>query len=103
MKVLDPLQRLFLTFGRLAPRFFLDHLEILQPSLIPNIKSSSASIDENIRSEKAKAIVPVEKYKIMNAPRIVTGKTKENKFNCGADLVIIPAETLIIRIIYSQK
>ena len=52
-----------------------------------------------MRSEKAKAIVPVEKYKIINAPRIVTGKTKENKFNCGADLVIIPAETLIISII----
>ena len=26
-------------------------------------------------------------------------KQKENKFNCGADLVIIPAETLIISII----
>ena len=52
-----------------------------------------------MRSEKAKAIVPVENYKIINAPRIVTGKTKENKFNCGADLVIIPAATFIISII----
>lgn len=53
---------------------------------------------EKIKSEKANAIVPVEKYSIMKALNIVTGKTKENKFNWGADLVIIPAATFIIRI-----
>ena len=65
---------------------------------MPIIKSSSASIDEKIKSENARAIVPVEKYKMIKNPKIVTGKTKENKLSCGADRVIIPAEIFIIKI-----
>ena len=45
---------------------------------MPIIKSSSASIDEKIKSENASAIVPVEKYKIIKNPKIVTGKTLNN-------------------------
>ena len=43
-------------------------------------------------------MVPVEKYKIMKALNIVTGKTKEKRFNCGAERVMIPAATFIISI-----
>ena len=54
---------------------------------------------EKIKSEKARAIVPVEKYRIIKALNMVTGKTKEKRFSCGAERVIMPAETLIMSII----
>ena len=99
MIILDLLPLPFLIFLQWVLRFFPDHLQIVQPSLIPIIKSSRASIVENIKSEKARAIVPVEKYKITNALNMVTGKTKEKRFNCGAERVMMPAETLIMSII----
>ena len=37
----------------------------------------------------------MERYKTTNVPSIVIGKPKENKFDCGADRVIIPIATLI--------
>ena len=37
----------------------------------------------------------MERYKTIKVPSIVIGKPKENKFSCGADLVIIPIATLI--------
>ena len=37
----------------------------------------------------------MERYKTIKVPSIVIGNPKENKFNCGADRVIIPIETFI--------
>ena len=37
----------------------------------------------------------MEKYKTIKVPSIVIGKPNENKFNCGADRVIIPIATLV--------
>ena len=37
----------------------------------------------------------MERYKTIKVPSIVIGNPKENKFNCGADRVIIPIATFI--------
>ena len=47
------------------------------------------------KSEKALAIVPKAKYRKINTPIRVIGKINENKFNVGADLVIIPPAKFI--------
>ena len=37
----------------------------------------------------------IEKYKTIKVPSMVIGKPNENRFSCGADLVIIPIATFI--------
>ena len=54
------------------------------------------SIAALTKSDIAKPIVVVEKYKKINVPRRVIGKPNEKRLRVGADLVMIPIDKLTI-------
>ena len=57
--------------------------------------SSIKLIDVAVKSEKAFEIGPTPKYKKIKTLINAIGKPNENRFNDGADLVIIPIEHCI--------